>query len=77
MGHTGTGPINSSNEPLRYWPIMQVTSHRELEEAIKIFHKYCDPQKMTFKEHLLWEYWNDRLEKSGLKEEGSGDKLEG
>ena len=56
---------------------VQIISHAELEEAIKIFHKYCNPQDMTYEEHLVWENWNDRLDKRRLEEIRTRNTIQG
>jgi len=84
MGHIGDGPKNTSNDAylqdgqIRYWPspAMQIIKHRELEEIIKTFHKYCDPVDMTYEDHLVWEEWNRKFHPENYDEanesEGNG-----
>lgn len=47
---------------------MQVISHRELEEVIRVLHRNCDPTDMTYEDHLIWEEWNKRFYPENYKE---------
>ena len=51
------------NKPLRYWPspAMQIISHRELEDTIRIFHSYCDPCDMFPEDVEVWRKWDRKL----------------
>lgn len=70
MGHTGTGPHNSSNDGMP-----QIISHRVLEDVIRVLHRNCDPADMTFEDHLVWEEWNKKFHPEHYAEvnESEGD----
>jgi hypothetical protein len=48
---------------------MQVISHRELEEVIRVLHRNCDPADMTFEDHLVWEEWNKKFHAEQYEDE--------
>ena len=40
---------------------MQTTSHKELEEIIRVFHQYCDPCDMYPEDVEVWRKWDRRF----------------
>lgn len=44
-----------------YKRIPQTTSHRELEEIIKRFHRNCDPYDMTLEDFEVWVKWDKKF----------------
>ena len=40
---------------------MQMTSHKDLEEVIRIFHHYCDPCDMHPEDVPVWRKWDRRF----------------
>ena len=50
----------NSGHCMRYWP-PHASKHVELHQDIKVLLRNCDPAKMTFEDHLVWEKLNKEV----------------